>query len=337
MGEKRSAKVPEAARALAAALGLGRPAPTLAARARRRLVERFGPLRPPGVEVAAFEKGAVYREKGGARWRPVPSTVPRGTALGRPEPRYRPVAYVGEEVRRELDRRAHGERTWAHADDLARAEVDALVAGMRSHTGPLRVDPATGLPLNPLGPTGVCGRGESNLGPILAQDIFLHARDPSTGKLHAVFIERKDTGRWAMPGGIEDEKDEGARVPTAVRELFEETKAKSARAGVDALSEIVKAFASARTVFRGVCAREPRNTDNTWFETTVFSVEIPWSLASGLVLEGSDDASRAALLEVTPELVAALHGDHPDYVARAGVVPRRRAGRPKPSAAPRRR
>lgn len=308
---------PKDALALGAALGFGAVMPGAAREARQRLVARFGPLREPGVEIVAFEKGAVYRERDGKAWRPVPASIPPGTQLGTKTSGYRPVHYVGLGVKKELEKLERGEETWAHPEGLSRKALDERGQNMRSHAGPIRFDEATGLPLNPLGPTGVAGRGESNLGPILAQDLFLKTTDPSTGKTYAVFILRKDTGRWAMPGGIEDAKDTGAQVPTAVREFFEETAATHADKNVDAKAELLRAFGSARQVFQGVCAKEPRNTDNMWFETTVFSIELPWSLASGLALKGTDDAKDAALLEVTPALIESLHGDHPDYVAKA--------------------
>jgi hypothetical protein len=319
LGMRIASKDPDSARAaaltaqghaLAAQLGLGGLQPEHGATALHNLRARFGPSidREPGIELLAFQNGAVYRERDGARWRPVPSAITQDAS-------YAPVHYVGEDVTREAAKAARGDKTWAHKNDLSKDELAARVSKMKSHTGPIRIDDKTGLPQNPLGRTGVSGRGESNLGPILAQDLFLTTVNPDSGERFAVFIERKDTGRWAMPGGIEDDKDKGARIPTAVREFFEESIHPDRQA--EFLDTIAEAFKGATQVFQGVCAKEPRNTDHMWFETTVFRVDIPWALAKSLPLEGNDDASKAELVKVTPELIASLHGDHPDFVTQA--------------------
>ncbi len=297
---------PKGAAALGEQLKLGDPKPGNLDAAMARYVARFGAPREPGIELVAFDKGAVYRERGGLTWRPVPNEVVDGGA-------YRPVQYTSKAVKDEAAKILRGEKTWAHKELLSKQELGALVGKMRSHMGPIKTDPS-GLPLNPMGRTGVAGRGESNLGPILAQDLLLKTTDPASGKAFAVLIKRKDTGRWAMPGGIEDDKDKGAKIPTAVREFFEETAATHKDASVDVQGELLKAFKGATEVYKGGCPKEPRNTDNMWFETTVFSVEVPWKLASGLKLDGSDDASTAALVELTPTVIQSLHGDHPDFV-----------------------
>ncbi len=68
-----------------------------------------------------------------------------------------------------------------------------------SHTGALKID--KGYPKNPIGRTGLIGRGSlGNWGPN-------HAADPVVarlynGKLQFVLIKRKDNGQWALPGGM---------------------------------------------------------------------------------------------------------------------------------------
>ena len=304
---------PKEAFTLADELQLGAYSPMHREAAMARYVARFGAPRSPGIELVAFERGAVYRENGGHSWRPVPAEVPPGATFDAPGS-YSPIEYCASSVKMEAEKAARGQSTWAHRNDLTSEQLAALVSKMRSHEGPIKTD-VSGRPLNPLGPTGVSGRGESNLGPILAQDLLLTTSPPETGKTFAVLIKRKDTGRWALPGGIEDALDGSARLPTAVREFFEETKA--SLPGLNLENALLKAFEQRVDIYQGVCAREPRNTDNSWFETTVFHVQLPWSVMRQLQLDGSDDASDAALIELTNELIEGLHGDHPDFVKRA--------------------
>jgi ADP-ribose pyrophosphatase len=315
--------VPEDAQKLADHMGFGKLAPEKMGEARGLLASRFG-LASKGAddryEIIPFEEGAIYRRKGGATWRPVPADVPKGMTWDNVDPGYAPIHYIGLEVMRQVKLGALGQKTWAHANNLDRATLDAMVAKMRTRgkegLEPVRQDPETGLPLNPAGPTGISGRGESNLGPIHAQDMFVRTTNPETGEQFAILIRRKDTGQWAMPGGIVDPNDSEAKVPaavaTALREFEEETGAKPSEAFTQHLM-------TADGVFEGVCKKDPRNTDNMWFETRVMAAEVPWEIVSGFMKEakGSDDASDARLVKLTPEVIGDLYADHPDFVALA--------------------
>lgn len=302
------------ASALGEHLGLGALEPGGLDDAMARLHARFGASvdRPPGVEVVAFERGAVWKERGGAAWRPVPAPLPRSGSFD--DEGYAPLLWKSVHALEEAAKAARGEPTWAHPENLSRAELDARVARMKSHEGPLRVDDKTGLPRNPGGPTGLAGRGDGNLGPILAQDLLVLATDDD-GRRYGVLIERRDNGRWAMPGGIVDASDEGARLPTAVREFLEETYGDEPPE--ELVTTMLGAFADARRLYQGLCPLEARNTDNSWFESTVYVATLPWSVAKRLPLRGSDDAKSAALVELTPDVVENLHADHPRFVAAA--------------------
>ena len=79
----------------------------------------------------------------------------------------------------------------------------------------MQFDEATGAPLNPLGRTGLTGRGLlGKWGPNHAADPIVTRFHPQTGQLQMVAIKRKDTGDWAIPGGM---VDAGEKVPTAVQ------------------------------------------------------------------------------------------------------------------------
>lgn len=316
-------ELPEGAAKLAEQLDLGKASPAGLAAACARLAQRFGQSSEwvaARYEVLPFERGAVYQRKGGQAWRPVPAEVPAGASWSKLPASYAPIHYVGAEVQAQVNKGAKGEKTWAHPNKLDRQTLDAMVAKMVTHgpggLEPVKQDPVTGLPLNPLGPTGISGRGESNLGPIHAQDMFVRTKHPETGESYAILIRRKDTGQWAMPGGIVDPKDGEAKVPaavaTALREFQEET-------GAEPSEEFAGYLMQAQTVFEGVCEKDPRNTDNMWFETRVMAAEVPWEVVSGFMKEakGSDDASDARLVKLTPEVIGELYADHPAFVQRA--------------------
>jgi len=84
---------------------------------------------------------------------------------------------------------------------------------------PIRIDKATGRPLNPRGRTGLSGRGSLyNWGPNHAADPIVMKTD-ADGNIYMVAIKRKDTGVWAIPGGM---VDPGETVSATVRREFEE-------------------------------------------------------------------------------------------------------------------
>jgi len=117
-----------------------------------------------------------------------------------------------------------------------------------SFMGPLDFDDG-GRPLNPHRTPDMYGdRGDlGKWGPNNAADPVVIG----DGKI--LLIRRKDTGQWALPGGM---VDPGEHVSlTARRELLEE-------AGID-LGEM-----EGEVIYEGY-VDDPRNTCNTWMETTV--------------------------------------------------------------------
>ena len=60
-----------------------------------------------------------------------------------------------------------------------------------------------GLPRNPRGRTGMLGRGLlGQWGPNHAADPIVTRTEPLSGQLQVLAIKRKDTGQWALPGGM---------------------------------------------------------------------------------------------------------------------------------------
>ena len=73
------------------------------------------------------------------------------------------------------------------------------------------VDPRSGAPLNPAGRTGMSERGRLfKWGPNHAADPIVTRYHPTTGELQLVTIKRKDTGTWALPGGMVDAGEKAA-------------------------------------------------------------------------------------------------------------------------------
>ncbi|VDK86813.1 unnamed protein product [Litomosoides sigmodontis] len=97
-------------------------------------------------------------------------------------------------------------KPWADSNDFKRQKfkwnsIDGLI-NRRSHMGKYNLD-QTGRPLNPAGRTGLQGRG------VLGKWGPNHAADPIVSRIHCgqlqfVGIARRDSGEWAIPGGMVD-------------------------------------------------------------------------------------------------------------------------------------
>lgn len=163
---------------------------------------------------------------------------------------------------------------------------------------------ARGRPLNPLGRTGLQGRGLlGRWGRNQAGDPLLTRVHPETGRLQLLVIERKDSGQKALPGGMVDEGEEIAA--TVARELFEETGAKLS-------------FAEATCVYTGL-VDDPRNTDNAWMETTVLHKHLTAAEYSAMTLRAGDDARAVQWADLDHGLLSSMYASHGDYVRLALV------------------
>ena len=168
----------------------------------------------------------------------------------------------------------------------------------------VRLDPE-GYPLNPLGRTGLRGRGLlGKWGRNQAGDPLVTRIDPRTGRSQVLVIERVDSGIMALPGGM---VDEGEPIETTVsRELFEET---GATLNFDLQSMI----------FCGV-VDDPRNTDNAWMETTVLHKHLSATEAEALVLNAGDDAKSVCWMDIDERLFTSMYASHGEYVRKAMTV-----------------
>lgn len=163
---------------------------------------------------------------------------------------------------------------------------------------PVTLD-AFGRPQNPLGRTGLQGRGLlGRWGRNRAGDPLVTRISPDNDRIQLLVIERKDSGLKALPGGMVDEGEDIAT--TVARELAEETSAQ-----LD--------FSNAPMIFAGV-VDDPRNTDNAWMETTVLHRHLTAQEQAQLTLQAGDDASAVHWVDINQDLLSSMYASHADYV-----------------------
>merc|ERR1712025_1533873 len=195
----------------------------------------------------------------------------------------------------------------------------------KSHTGVYSVS-SSGRPLNILGRTGLSGRGVlGKWGPNHAADPIVTrwrrdgagevVRDHQSGKkvLEFVSIQRKDTGEWAIPGGM---VDPGEKVSVTVKREFMEEALDSTGTGRENLEElkemVEKFFVQGTEVYRGY-VDDPRNTDNSWMETVAFNFHDSTGEEIGrFPLKAGDDAAAIQWMEVSSDVN--LYASHRDFV-----------------------
>jgi ADP-ribose pyrophosphatase len=255
-------------------------------------------------------KNSLTRRSLASRSAPPPRKSRTGTAPGYP-PRqhvaeadapwtkplagYEPPEYTGTVVFQHAG-------DWADPQDVNDVRRIFLTRTGRGDV-PVPLD-ARGRPLNPLGRTGLQGRGLlGRWGRNQAGDPLLTRVHPETGRLQLLVIERKDSGQKALPGGMVDEGEEIAT--TVARELSEETGAQLS-------------FADAKTIFTGV-VDDPRNTDNAWMETTVLHKHLSAAECRAMTLQAGDDARAVNWVDVDAALLASMYASHGDYVRLALV------------------
>lgn len=181
-------------------------------------------------------------------------------------------------------------------------------------------------PLNPCGRTGLRGRGRlGRWGPNHAVDAIvsrwkrsvLNEKIVSTESncpvLQFLSIQRKDTGEWAIPGGM---IDEGESHEEAVRREFLEEALNSPNVeeflSTEVGVKIKEFFAQGKIVFKGY-VDDPRNTDNAWMETTAFLFhDEDESTVSLLEIKAGDDASKVQWKDISRELK--LYASHADII-----------------------
>lgn len=203
-------------------------------------------------------------------------------------PGYAPPYYVSPIVlANDSTRKTNG---WADPEDISL--IPALP--LESLTGRLTFD-EQGRPLNPVGRTGLAGRGLlGKWGPNYAADPIITRFNRETGSIELLAVQRKDNGQWAIPGGMVDKGEEVSR--TLARELREET-------GVEL------DMARGSLTYRGY-VDDPRNTDHAWMETTARHLHLAADIADRMSLRAGDDARAVRWLPLTAQTVGDLYASH---------------------------
>lgn len=193
----------------------------------------------------------------------------------------------------------------------------------RSYLG--KYDVVHGRPINPVGRTGVKGRGRlGKWGPNHAADPVVtrwklddkgkKIKDVETKKfiLQFVAIQRSDTGEWAIPGGM---CDAGESVSSTLkREFLEEATAslntteKNKEVGKSFDNFFKKGF----QIYMGY-VDDPRNTDNSWMETSVQSFHDGSNkVFKNFELKAGDDASSVTWMDINSDIE--LYATHKQFI-----------------------
>lgn len=180
-------------------------------------------------------------------------------------------------------------------------------------------------PLNPIGRTGLKGRGFlGRWGPNHAADpivtrwkrkdgIIVHHEISKLPILQFVAIQRRDCGEWAIPGGM---VDPGEFVSaTLKREFFEEALNSLCLAQSDKQKleeKLEEFFSNGKEIYRGY-VDDPRNTDNAWMETVAYVFHDEMGKIAGQInLEAGDDAAKVRWSDIDSELQ--LYASHKDFL-----------------------
>ncbi len=210
-------------------------------------------------------------------------------------PEYVPPYYVAPTVlENDCTKKAGG---WADPEDISQVEE----LPVESFEGPLSRD-EQGRPLNPRGRSGMAGRGLlGKWGPNYAADPIITRVNQRFGDVEMLAIQRKDSGQWAIPGGMVDKGE--AVSATLSRELKEET-------GLEL------DFSDAQLVYQGF-VDDRRTTDHAWIETTVKHLHLAGEQAEKLELEAGSDALSVTWLPLTERSLQKLYASHGYFVVSA--------------------
>ncbi|KRY22419.1 ADP-ribose pyrophosphatase, mitochondrial [Trichinella patagoniensis] len=190
-----------------------------------------------------------------------------------------------------------------------------------------------GRPLNPVGRTGMSGRGcLGRWGPNHAVDpIVTRWKCHTDGTIQVngttnrpilqfVSVLRGDSHEWAIPGGM---VDAGELVTDALkREFMEEAfdilnvSSQHQKASIEKL--VAESFQQAEVIYQGY-VDDPRNTDNAWMETAAYNIhdETGEQLGSTELKAGSD-AVGAKWTDISSD--AKLYASHSEMLKAVAVL-----------------
>jgi len=169
-----------------------------------------------------------------------------------------------------------------------------------------------GRPINPIGRTGMSGRGRmGKWGPNQAADMLVSRKRSDV--VEFVAIQRSDTGIWALAGGMVDKNESFKHA--AVREFLEE-----AASSVSEDGALAKRFSDeCRLAYSGY-VDDNRATDNAWTETQLFHFDATDVKDADLPLTFSDDAIGVRWMRVDDPIfnnAETFHGHHREMILNA--------------------
>ncbi|XP_047491843.1 ADP-ribose pyrophosphatase, mitochondrial-like [Penaeus chinensis] len=193
-----------------------------------------------------------------------------------------------------------------------------------SHVGVYEFD--NGRPRNPRGRTGIRGRGAlGRWGPNHAADPIVTRWKMDAGQkvihdasknpiLQFVCIKRRDSGQWAIPGGM---VDPGEKVSVTLQREFQEEALNflemTSEQKSKATEELKELFSGGKEIYSGY-VDDPRNTDNAWMETVAYNFHDskPDALLYKLQLHAGDDAQAVKWQDISHKLD--LYASHRDFI-----------------------
>lgn len=238
----------------------------------------------------------------------------------KPYPDYKPVYFTAPSVLKDkngvkpiwADDEPHNwtlAPKWNAIDDINGQKVNRI-----SYEKTYELDDHS-LPLNPKGRTGIRGRGLlGRWGPNHAADpIVTRWADKEKRILEFVAIQRRDTGEWAIPGGM---VDAGEKINETLKREFCEEALASLEASEEERkklkNEIDNSFSNGQEIYKGY-VNDPRNTDNSWMETEAYNFhDEEGSSFSKIELKAGDDARHVQWMPITKDIK--LYASHSKFV-----------------------
>ena len=189
-------------------------------------------------------------------------------------------------------------------------------------------DVVDGFPMNPVGRTGIIGRGLlGKWGPNHAADPVVTrwkldanknvVKDAKSKKpiLEFVGIKRKDTGEWAIPGGM---VEPGDTVSLTLKKEFGEEALNSLEMDEEKKNKVRKSldelFTHGSTLYKGY-VDDPRNTDNAWMETVAVNFHDDSNAFDSFKLHAGDDAGEVSWIAVNSSIK--LYANHKQFIETA--------------------